>query len=204
MADYICRAKGCHNKADVLIAGCDICDSCQTRVFEELGSIKAENSAWLKRYAKFLKTQDREIVLAMADSGSDNEECTKEAPIMTVKKKPAVRKKAAVRKSTAKKKVAKKTVKKREAKPVTKGSRKREEGAADFQRRSLPIDNVAEQLLECKTVSDMHEIAIAIEGINKEKLAAAMADFKNGGHPGLIRMRIGNLCRGALRRAKRT
>jgi len=111
--------------------------------------------------------------------------------------KPGPKKKGPIKKKTVSKKKA--TTKPRKA--VAKKTRK---GVGDFGRRSNDtIDKVGGQLLECDTVASMVKLAKRFPEINTERLMAAKKDASNGTQMGLIRMRIGNLIRGAIARADR-
>lgn len=68
-------------------------------------------------------------------------------------------------------------------------------------RRAAPKDNVGELLLGCKTIEEMLRVARK-EGVDKTKLDKAAEDFTKGVQFGLLRMRIGNLIRGARNRAQ--
>lgn len=63
-------------------------------------------------------------------------------------------------------------------------------------------DGISGRLAECQTVEAMIREAKKIRGVNKEALARAERDAAAGVQAGLLRMRIGNLMRGAQRRSQ--
>ena len=115
--------------------------------------------------------------------------------------KPKKKAKNGRRKKTAtKEKVTKAKVTKTAAKAPAKKKKTKKDGEIR-RRESNPLDDVAGRLLEFDTVDRMITYAKKVKGINKEKLAKAREDHAGGVQVGLIRMRIGNMIRGAMRRA---
>lgn len=62
-------------------------------------------------------------------------------------------------------------------------------------------DSVGEKLFECSTIAQMVKLAKSVDGLNTDKLAGVEARAAAGLQLGLVRMQIGNLIRGAERRA---
>ena len=206
--------------------GVDICDTCMERVGSLLSdkagaSVRANDPNWMKEFAKHLKEEDAEYVRSVAEvtpplaeiPTSDRGETpipnkpesdfddTPEVLVMATKKK-VTKKKAATKKKTTKKKTTKKSA----AKTTRKKAKKIESGDADkahFKRRAIAIDDVGGSLLKCDTVEQMIGLADAA-GVENAKLASVLEAFEGGAQAGLIRMRLGNLMRGAIRRAERT
>jgi hypothetical protein len=71
-------------------------------------------------------------------------------------------------------------------------------------RRSATFkDDIGESLFECKTIADMVKVANKTPGVKAEKLSAVVSRVTSGLQLGLARMQIGNLIRGAIRRAEK-
>jgi len=81
-------------------------------------------------------------------------------------------------------------------------AKKLESGGIAPKRRSPKYkDKVGEDMYSLKTIEQMVEYAQGFPGVNEAKLKVAVEAANSGTNLGLVRMRIGNLVRGALRRA---
>ncbi len=174
MTDYPCCVKGCKAKAsDFSVAGVDLCNRHYDEISAKLGGVRSLDPEWLSQYAKFLKPADADYVKAFADS----RRVDLGSDIKPKKTTAVPTKTKTIRKTT-----------------------KTTESQVDFKRRNEGIgDDVAKKLRSMDTFEEMAEYARQMNA-REDKLKRAEADFNNGVNAGLIRMRIGNLIRGAIAR----
>ena len=102
----------------------------------------------------------------------------------------------AAKKKTTRKPVSK-TTKRKVAKKVI------HEYGTLGRRETAPMDDTASRLLKCTTVEEMIGVAEKTKGINLKGIAGVEEALKAGIQEGLLRMRLGNLIRGAVNRASR-
>lgn len=203
MSATLCGAKNCRNKnIDLVMAGVDLCAEHYSEISEKLDGVKSTNPAWLHSFAKLLKREDAEFVKSYADSIQANDPGLKEIE-MTPTPAASTTKTTRRRKTSSTKSAEAKTTRKRSTKKTAakKTASKKAAPKGDLRRRNDGIgDDVATTLRGMDSIDEMAKYALA-EGANPEKVEKAQADFKGGVQAGLIRMRLGNMVRGAHSRA---
>lgn len=175
MGEYICQAKKCKNLSEVVVCRVDLCDECYSSITKKCHDKTGSKIA--SESPVWLNHFARFLKADEAEYVKSVADSIKETP---PNKEPIV------------------TEQIKKPKLVKKAS-----SGDQLVRRAPAIDEIGDKLLACDGIDEMLAVAGSIPGINREKLATAKTAFEGGTQPGLVRMRLGNLMRGAIRRNER-